>query len=110
MPEQPESEYAKQERWRTDVSAFGFALLKHWHWWLSATIGSGITAYCAARLAGLPGGGKMIPFWVFETAAATGLIVASFRAFCDQRRNVEAKELELQKAIENHASEKKMLM
>jgi hypothetical protein len=59
---------------------------------------------------GLPGGGKMIPFWVYETAAAAGLVVASFRAFCDQRRIAEAKTLELQKAIENHAAEKMTLV
>lgn len=39
----------------------------------------------------------MIPFWVFGTAAATGIVVASFRAFCSQRRIAEKIELELQK-------------
>jgi hypothetical protein len=89
MPEQSESEYEKQERWRSDVRAFVFDLFKHWAWWLSATIGSGFAALCAAWMQRLPGGGKMIPFWVYETAVATGLVVASFRAYCGQRRIAE---------------------
>lgn len=51
----------------------------------------------------------MIPFWVYETAVATGLVVASFRAFCDQRRIVEAKEEELKKVTVKHAEEKRVL-
>jgi len=44
----------------------------------------------------------VIPFWVFGTAAAGGLVVASFRAFCDQRRIAEqeiAKSAALKKAF-----------
>jgi hypothetical protein len=101
-----DSEYNKQEQWRKDVRAFIFALFKHWLWWLSATIGSGFFAFLAAWAQGLPGGGKVIPFWVFGTAAATGLIAASFRAFCDQRRIAEANNLELQNAIKSNDLEK----
>ncbi len=56
-------------------------------------------ALLAAWMAGSSGGGKMIPFWVYETAVATGLVVASFRAFCDQRRIVE-KEIEKSASME----------
>jgi hypothetical protein len=61
MRNQPKSDFAKEELWRADARAFGFALLKHWHLFLSTTIGSGFAAFIAAWLQGMSGGGKVIP-------------------------------------------------
>jgi hypothetical protein len=94
--------YTKEEQWRKDVRVFSFAVFKHWHWWTCTTISSGIAALWQ-------GGGRMIPSWVLWLFALSGIVIAAFKTWQDQRRIAETKELELQNAVTKYADEKQQL-
>jgi predicted branched-subunit amino acid permease len=81
MSEPFPSAHEKEEQWRKDAYAFGFAVVKHWYWWTGATIGSGVVAIWQATG---KGGGRLIPSSILWLVVTGGIVVACFRAFCDQ--------------------------
>lgn len=82
MSEIAKSDRKKESHCLNDISAFCWAMVKHWHWWTCTTVSSGVAAL-------VTGGGRSIPVWILWLFALSGLVVASFLAFCDQRRITE---------------------
>jgi len=52
----------------------------------------------------------MIPSWILWLFALSGIVISAFKAWQDQRRIVEAKELELQNATTTNAKDKEKLV
>ena len=102
MSEQGETDYAKEAQWRIDVRSFLAAMWKHWRWWVCQILGSAIGVLLRA-------GGVMIPGWILWAIAFSGVVMAAFRTWRDQKRLAEEAEAKLQKAVTTHAEERRVL-
>jgi hypothetical protein len=86
MSEQGETAYVKEAQWRKDVWAFTAAFNRHWGWWVCFILGSPlVTIFIRAR--GIP-----IPDWILWLIGMSGVVIAAFRTWQDQKRLTEAAE------------------
>jgi hypothetical protein len=83
MSAHTQTPHESDEQWRQDVSAFARAMWKHWRWWVGQILGSAIgTIYKSA--------GGQIPSWLLWLVGLSGVVLAAFRTYCDQRRIEES--------------------
>jgi hypothetical protein len=61
-----------------DVSAFIFAMCRHWTWWIGGT-------FIAAALAVYQETGGLMPIWFIWAWVLAGIVVAAFLVWRDQR-------------------------
>jgi hypothetical protein len=102
MSEQGETAYPKGAQWRKDVLSFLAAMWRHWRWWVCQILGSAIGVLLRA-------GGVMIPGWILWAIAFSGVVMASFLTWRDQKQLAEAAEAKLQRATTIHTEEKRAL-
>jgi len=102
MSEQGEIAYAREAQWRKDVRSFLAAMWRHWRWWVCQVLGSAIGVLLRA-------GGVMIPGWILWAIAFSGVVMASFLTWGDQKRLAEAAETKLREANTIHTEERRAL-
>lgn len=79
MEEQEQTNFQAEVQWRKDVWLFIGAMWKHWAWWVLSILGSvGATFYQAK--------GGIIPSWILWLIALSGIVIAAFLAYRDERR------------------------
>jgi hypothetical protein len=102
MSESVETDCKTELQWQKDVWPFLVAFWSHWTWWVISILGSAIGHIIQAR-------GVMIPSWILWLIAMSGVVIASFLTWRDQKHIADAKEAELKMATTKHAEEKRIL-
>jgi Flp pilus assembly protein TadB len=87
VPEQ-ESEYEKEVQWRKDACRFLAAIWKYWQWWIYISLGSSVALIVSWR-------GVVIPAWQLVIISLVGLVIATFKAWREERRRAERAEAAL---------------
>lgn len=77
-----ETDFEKHEKWREESKAYLRNFSKHWAWWVSTLVGGGIVSLWMA-------GGGMIPQWVCWLVGLSGVFIASFLTWRDEKRRAD---------------------